>query len=82
MSEPYTYFADRLAAEGFREVQSGCFVSSLSQRVVGLALCRAAPESWTEKIEGLLRKEPFRRALSWARYLVLLVDSPKTPSLA
>jgi len=82
VTDSYAAAADRLASAGFREIQSGCFTSFSSPRVVGLAVCQPDPKSWHEKTEELLRREPMRVALSWARYVVLLIDARKTSSLA
>src|SRR5262245_14592030 len=82
MTDPYAAVADQLARAGFRETESGCFTSLSNPRVIGLAVCQPDPKSWQEKTEELLRKEPMRLALSWARYIVLLIDGSKTSSLA
>jgi hypothetical protein len=82
MRDPYAAVAERLVAAGFREIEPSCFVSNVSPRVVGLAVCRADPESWHQKVEQLLRKETIRLALSWARYVIIVVDGPKTAQLA
>jgi len=82
MRDAYAAVADQLARAGFRESESGCFISLESPRVVGLAVCQPDPKSWPEKTEELLRKEPMRVALSWARYVVLLIDARKTSALA
>jgi hypothetical protein len=82
MTDPYASVADRLTAAGFRETEPGCFTSAASPRVVALAVCRSDPEAWRHKAEDLLRKDTMRLALSWARYVILLVESHKTSPLA
>jgi len=82
MKDPYASVADRLTSAGFQETEAGCFTSIASPRVVGLAVCRGDPEIWRQKTEDLLRKETMRVALSWARYVILLVDGQKTSDLA
>lgn len=82
MTDPYAAVAARLTNAGFREAEPGCFTSGASPRVVGLAACRPDPEVWRQKAEDLVRKETMRLALSWARYVILLVSSPKTSALA
>jgi hypothetical protein len=82
MKDPYASVADRLTKAGFRETEPGCFTSFASPRVVGLAVCRSDIETWRQKTEELLRKETMRLALSWARYVILLVDGQKTSPLA
>ncbi len=82
MKDPYASVADRLTSGGFHEIEPGCFTSDVSPRVVGLAVCRAEPEAWRQKTEDLLRKETMRIALSWARYVILIVDGQKTSQLA
>src|SRR5882762_4076645 len=82
MKDPYASVADRLTSAGFRETEAGCFTSVASPRVVGLAVCGGDPEIWRQKAEDLLRKETMRVALSWTRYVILLVDSQKTSDLA
>ena len=82
MKDPYASVADCLTNAGFRETEPGCFTSPAGPRVVGLAVCRADVETWSQKTEDLLRKETMRLALSWARYVILLVDGQKTPPLA
>lgn len=82
MKDPYAAVADRLTNAGFRETEPGCFTSVASPRVVGLAVCRPDPEIWRQKAEDLLRKETMRVALSWARYVILLVEGQKTSALA
>jgi hypothetical protein len=82
MKDPYASVAERLTSGGFREIEPGCFTSDASPRVVGLAVCRAEPEAWRQKAEDLLRRETMRVALSWARYVILVVDSQKTSQLA
>ena len=82
MKDPYASIADRLTKAGFREIEPGCFTSTASPRVVGLAVCRPEVEAWRQKTEELLRKETIRLALSWARYIILLVDGQKSSPLA
>jgi hypothetical protein len=82
MKDPYASVAARLTNAGFRETEPGCFTSAASPRVVGLAVCRPDAEAWRLKTEDLLRKETMRLALSWARYVILLVDGQKTSPLA
>jgi hypothetical protein len=82
MSDPYAVVAERLTKGGFREVEAGCFTSPISPRVVALAVCGPEPDTWRQKAEDLLRKETMRQALSWARYVIVLVDGRKTASLA
>lgn len=82
MKDPYASVADRLTNAGFREAEPGCFTSRASPRVVGLAVCRPDVETWRQKTEDLLRKDTLRLALSWARYIILLVDAQKTSPLA
>jgi hypothetical protein len=82
MNDAYTTIAKRLTQSGFRETEPGCFTSPTGPRVIGLAVCPANPETWPQKVEHLLRRETIRLALSWARYVILLVDGPKTPPLA
>jgi hypothetical protein len=82
MKDSYASVAERLTEGGFREIEPGCFTSDVSPRVVGLAVCRAEPETWRQKAEDLLRKETMRVALSWARYVILVVEGQKTSQLA
>lgn len=82
MKDPYASAASQLTNSGFREIEAGCFTSVASPRVVGLAVCGRDPEMWRHKAEDLLRKETMRVALSWARYVILLVDGQKTSDLA
>lgn len=82
MRDPYASVAEQLTAGGFREVEPACFTSDVSPRVVGLAVCQPDPETWRQKTEQLLRKETLRLALSWARYVIIVVESPKTPQVA
>lgn len=82
MKDPYATVAARLGNAGFRETEPGCFTSHQSPRVIGLAVCRPEPEAWRSKTDELLRKEPIRQALSWARYIIVLVPVPKTSPLA
>lgn len=82
MNDPYAAVAAKLAGAGFRETEPGCFSSHHNPRVVGLAVCRAEPETWRSKTEELLRRTPIRQALSWARYIVVLVPAAKTSPLA
>jgi hypothetical protein len=82
MKDAYASVANRLADAGFHETEPGCFTSPASPRVVGLAVCRPEVETWRQKTEDLLRKETMRLALSWARYVILLVDGQKTSPLA
>jgi hypothetical protein len=82
MTDPYAAVATKLTAAGFVEVEAGCFASSQSPRIIGLGICRADPEAWRSKTDELLRKERIRQALSWARYIILLVPVRKTPPLA
>lgn len=82
MKDAYASVAERLTDAGFREAEPGCFSSLASPRVVGLAVCRPEVESWRHRTEELLRKQTMRVALSWARYVILLVDGQKTSPLA
>lgn len=82
MSDAFDAIGVQLRAAGFREVEPSCFTSAASARVVGLAVCPADPEIWRRETEHLLNKETIRRALSWARYVIIIVDSPKTRPLA
>lgn len=82
MKDTYDSVANRLTDAGFRETEPGCFTSPASPRVVGLAVCRPDVEIWRQTAESLLRRETMRLALSWARYVILLVDSQKTSPLA
>lgn len=82
MNDPYATVAGRLASAGFRETEPGCFSSPHSPRVIGLAVCRPEPETWRSKTEELLRRAPIRQALSWARYIVVLVPTAKTSPMA
>jgi hypothetical protein len=82
MNDPYASVADRLTNAGFREVEAGCFTSVTSPRVVGLSVCRGDPKIWRQVAEDLLRKDTLRVALSWTRYVILLVVSKKTSDLA
>jgi hypothetical protein len=82
MKDSYASVAERLTAGGFRENEPACFTSDASPRVVGLAVCRPDPETWRQKAEQLLRKETIRLAVSWARYVIIIVESHKTSQLA
>ena len=82
MTDPYASVADRLTSAGFREKEPGCFTSARGPRVIGLAVCRSDVETWRQKTEDLLRKETMRFTLSWARYVILLVEGQKTSPLA
>lgn len=82
MKDPYALVAQRLTAGGFREIESACFASGVNPRVVGLAVCHPDPEAWRQKADQLLRKETLRVALSWERYVIIIVESRKTSQLA
>jgi hypothetical protein len=82
MNETYTAVVAQLTNAGFRETEPSCFASVANPRVVGLAVCGGDPETWRRKAEDILRKETMRVALSWTRYVILLVDHQKTSDLA
>ena len=82
MSETYASVADRLINAGFREAEAGCFKSKASPRVVGLAVCPGDPHIWRQIADDLLHKETMRVALSWTRYVILLLEGQKTSDLA
>lgn len=82
MIDLFAAAADRLIQGGFRQVEAGCFTSPTSPRVVALAVCRPDPHTWREKADEMLRKAPLRVSPSWARYVLLLIESPKTSTLA
>jgi hypothetical protein len=82
MNDSYATVVARLLASGFGETESGCFTSRTSPRVVGLAVSAAGPETWPKTADELLRKETMKITLSWARYVVLLVEGKKTTDLA
>ena len=82
MNNAYSTIAKQLLEAGFSEVESSCFTSTSSPRVIGLALCAADPKGWRDKVDDLLRKQPIRQSSSWARYIVLLIEARKTSPLA
>lgn len=82
MKEPFAAIAEQLRSCGFSEDEPGCFTSKTSPRVIGLVVCPADPETWRKKAEDLLRKETMRVAVSWTRYVIVIVDHPKTSALA
>jgi hypothetical protein len=82
MNKAYSKIVDQLLAAGFSEVESGCFKSTSSPRVIGLAVCADDPKDWRDTADELLRKLPIRQSSSWARYIVLLIEAQKTPPLA
>jgi hypothetical protein len=82
MKDPFVAVAEGLRSGGYREIETACFTSDISPRVIGLAVCSADPDTWRQKADHLLRKETIRHALSWARYVIIVVDGPKTPRLA
>jgi len=82
MKNAYLTIADQLLEAGFSEVESGCFRSTSSPRVIGLAVCSADPKGWRDAVDDLLRKQPIRQSSSWARYIILLIEARKVPPLA
>jgi hypothetical protein len=82
MTDPFAAVAEQLKSGGFREVEPACFTSKTSPRIVGLAVCPPDPETWRQKVEDLLRKETMRRSVSWARNVIIAVDSAKSAPLA
>jgi hypothetical protein len=71
-----------LRAAGFRERGTGIFDAPHSPRLVALVEAHAVPGDWPIKVDALLKNEAFRTAPSWSRYVVLVLNSPKTRELA
>src|ERR1700683_2607698 len=82
MNVLYATVTAQLKSAGFEESEAGCFTSASNPRVVGVALCDSNPKSWPQKADELLRKGTMRNALSWARYVVLLVSERRTSDLS
>jgi hypothetical protein len=52
------------------------------RRVIAILATPPDPSAWTPRIDTALGHDAFRRAPTWSRYAVLVIDSPKTASLA
>src|ERR1700688_3608570 len=82
MNGLYAAVTAQLNSADFKQTKSGCFTSASNPRVVGLVDCDNNPKSWPQKAEEALRKGTMRNALSWARYVVLLVSEKRTSELS
>ena len=82
MKDPFAAVVEQLKSGGFREIEPACFTSKRSARVVALAVCSSDSEGWRDKADHMLRREAMRLAPSWARYVIIIVDSAKTAPLA
>ena len=71
-----------LLSAGYLQRGSAIFEASNSHRLVALREGSDQAADWFAKVDDALRNESFRMASTWSRYLIVIVNSKKTPNLA